>query len=261
MTFAMPSIEQDPKTMEIAAEQLLMTYYPEVGDWKADHCSFFSRNYTGDLKSVNVNTRTVSLSRNGMYDILPEKMFFDVDELRFMEPRDFALKLSEIYEKEKNVRDCFMPFDSFFFNMSLRLHTVVGRMIDDRVPLLLGLLFGYDIEAEPNEYVRLLAPLLLNATEIRADFELLAQVLSTILECTVDFKLIRQDGVFFIVNKRNLSSKEYLAFMKQLKPLFDFVGYWFVPMQMDCFYKVKDYHQPFVLSTEKALVLDYNTQI
>jgi hypothetical protein len=32
-------------------------------------------------------------------------------------------------------------------------------------------------------------------------------------------------------------------------------------MEMACIYKVKDYHQPFILSTELPLVLDYNTQI
>ena len=67
--------------------------------------------------------------------------------------------------------------------------------------------------------------------------------------------------MLFVVHKWDLNSKEYYAFVKDLKPLFDFVAYWFVPMEMDCTYKVKDYRQSFILSSERPLVLDYNTQI
>ena len=240
---------------------LLSVHFPEVDHWNATYGSFFTRNYSGDLKSVYPDTQAVALSRNGIYDVLPEKMFFDVDELRYKEPRDFAQHLGEIYEEEKNIKAYFMPFDSYFFNQSVRLHKVVGHMVDNKTGLLLKTLFDYHIEEEKNPYVKLLAPVLLNVTELRGNFGILANVLAVILDCKVDYRLQHQDVVLFTIHKRGLSSKEYLAFMKDLKPLFDFVENWFVPMEMDCVYKVKDYHQAFVLSTERPLVLDYNTQI
>lgn len=257
----MPYIDKSPENQELSAELLLSTYFQEVKEWSAAYGSFFSRNYSGDLKTVHPETNSVALSRNGLYDILPEKMFFDVEELRFKESRDFALRVSEIYEEEKNIKEYFKPFDSFFFNQSLRLNKVVGHIVEHRIELLLKTLFDYDIEAEENPYVRLLAPLLLHVAELRADFKVMSHVLAEILDCRVDYSINHQDEVLFIVHKLNLSSKEYLSFMKDLKPLFDFIGFWFVPMEMDCIYKVKDYEQRFVLSLERPLVLDYNTQI
>lgn len=257
----MPYIDKNRDNEKILAELLLSTYFPEVKEWKAEYGSFFSRNYSGDLISVQQETNTVSLSRNGIYDILPEKMFFDVEELRNKEPREFALLISEIYEMEKNIKDYFLPFDTFFFNQSMRLHKVVGHMIDNKTELLLRTLFDYHIENEENIYVRQLAPLLLNVTEIRGDFNMLKSVLAVILDCRVDYNLPRQDEVVFTVHKIGLNSREYLAYMKELEPLFDFVQYWFVPMEMDCHYKVKDYQQKFILSVDRPLVLDYNTQI
>lgn len=258
----MYSFENNPENQELCAELLLSTYFEQVDDWNSQYGSFFSRNYSGDLKDVHPESKTVVLSRNGIYDILPEKMFFDLDELRFMEPRDFALRVSEMYEEKKNIQDYFKPFDSFFFNQSLRLFKVVGHIVNHRTALLLRLLYDYDIEKEENRFVRQLAPLLIHVTELRSEIGVLSNVLAEILECHVDYHILHQDNeVMFIVHKRNLSSKEYITFMNELKPLFDFVNLWFIPMNMDCNYKVKDYQQCFVLSSDKPLVLDYNTQI
>ena len=170
-------------------------------------------------------------------------------------------RCSLIYEEDKNIKDYFMPFDSFFFNQSCHYHAMAAQLIDDEAKWLLKLLFDYDIDAEENPYVKQMAPLLLHVTEIRADLDLIAQILAEILDCKIDYQVNHQDEVLFVVHKRDLSSAEYYAFVKELKPLFDFVTFWFISMEMDCLYKVKDYHQPFILSTERPLVLDYNTHI
>ena len=257
----MPYIDKDIENQELAAELLVETYFPDVKEWKASYGSFFSRNYTGDLKSVHPEANSLSLSRNGIYDILPEKMFFDVEELRFKESRELASRISEIYEEEKNIKDYFMPFDSFFFNQSLRLHKVSSHIVDHETEMLLKLFYDYDIEAEENRYVRQLAPTLLHVAELRADLDAIVQMLAEILQCKVDFKVMNQESIVFTIHKKGLSSKEYNDFMKELNPLFDFLQEWFLPMEMECAYKVKDYSQPFVLSSDKALVLDYNTKL
>lgn len=257
----MSYIDKDPNNQELLAELLLSVYFPNVKSWNASYGSFFSRNYSGDLRSVRADTNTVTLSRNGLYDILPEKMFFDVEELRFKESRDLAQRIEEIYEEEKNIQDFFMPLDSFFFNQSCKYHAKTAELLNNKEKWLLKLLFDYDIEAEENPYVQQIAPLLLHVTEIRADLDLIVQILSEILDCKVDYHVDHQNEVLFVVHKWNLSCEEYYAYVKEIKPLFDFVAYWFVSMEMDCIFKVKDYHQPFILSTELPLVLDYNTQI
>ena len=255
----MSYFDQDPLQQELSAELLLSVYYPEIKEWTANYGSFFTRNYTGDLKECDAAAKAVSLSRNGIYDVLPEKLFFDPNELRDKESRAFAQRVTEIYEEEKNIQKYFLPFDSFFFNRSLNVRMNVNRLVDDKTELLLKMLFDYDIREEKNPYVRLLAPLLLQVTELRGDFDRLATVLSTVIDCRVDYCILHQDTVVFTVHKRNMNSKEYKEFMTILKPLFDFFQEWFVPMEMDCGYKVKDFQQPFILSDEKPLVLDYNT--
>ena len=257
----MPYIDKDPDNQELLAELLLSVYFPNVKNWNASYGSFFSRNYSGDLRSVHTDTNTVKLSRNGLYDILPEKIFFDVDELRFKESRDLAQRITEIYEEEKNIKDYFLPLDSFFFNQSCQYHATANYLVDNKTKWLVKLLFDYDIDAEENPFVKQMAPLLLHVAEIRANLGLISQILSEILDCRVDYHVNHQEEVLFVIHKRNLSGTEYHAFMRDLKPLFDFVTYWFVSMDMDCIYKVKDYYQPFILSNERPLVLDYNTQI
>lgn len=257
----MTPIEQLPEHQELKAEVLLSTFYPDVKEWDAQFGSFFSRNYSGDLRSCDAHTATVSLSRNGIYDLIPEKLFFDEMELRFLESRDLAFKLSEVYEEERNIKAYFEPFDSFFFNQSLRLTDRVTHILDNKEKLMLKTLFDYDIDAETNPYVRMLAPMLVRVAELRADLDQITKILSVVLGCQVDCRILSPDNVLFIVNKLDLDSKEYAAFMKDLKPLFAFVQYWFMPMETECDYRVKDFVQRFVLSDEKALVLDYNTQI
>ena len=257
----MPLDLKDIEQQELKAEMLLSTYYPEVGEWNARYGSFFSRNYSGDLRSVHEETNTVELSRNGLYELIPEKLFFNEEELRFLESRDLAFKLSEVYEEEKNIKAYFEPFDSYFFNQSLRLQKIGTHMLDNKTKLLLKLFFDYDIDAEENPFVKMLAPLLTHVADIRADIDLLSKILSTILDCKVEYRILSPDKMLFIVNKLQLTSKEYAQFMKDLKPLFHFVQYWFMPMEMECDYRVKDFEQRFILSDERALVLDYNTQI
>ena len=116
----MPNLEQDTLQQELCAEQLLAVYYPNIKEWTAEYGSFFTRNYAGDLKECDPNAKKVSLSRNGIYDILPEKMFFDPNELKNKESRAFALRTAELYEEERNIQSYFLPFDSYFFNRSLK---------------------------------------------------------------------------------------------------------------------------------------------
>lgn len=255
------TIVKDQKLQELKAELLLSIFFPDTKEWDAQYGSFFSRNYMGDIRSYNHEMKTVELSRNGIYNLLPEKLFFNENELRFLTSRDLAFKLSEVYEEEKNIQAYFMPYDSYFFNLSIRLNNIVTHILDNKSKLLLKTLFDYDIDAEENRYVRMLAPLLTHVADIRADIDLITKILSEILDCKVEYRILSPDRVLFIVNKLQLDSKEYAAFMKELKPLFDFVQYWLMPMETECDYRVKDFEQRFVLSEERALVLDYNTQI
>ena len=257
----MTPIEHNPEHQELKAELLLSTYYPEVKEWIAQYGSFFSRNYSGDLRSCNAEMGSVTLSRNGIYEILPEKIFFDEMELRFLESRDLAYKLSEVYEEEKNIKAYFEPFDSYFFNQSIRLNNTITHILDNKEKLLLKNLFDIDIDTEENPYVRMLAPMLIHVVDIRSDIDGIAKMVSVILDCKVEYRILSPDKVLFIVNKLQLDSKEYATFMKELKPLFDFVQYWLMPMETECDYRVKDFVQRFVLYDERALVLDYNTQL
>lgn len=246
---------------ELSAEMLLSVFFPDIKEWTVNYGSFFSRNYSADLKSCDPNLKTITLSRNGLYDILPEKMFFDQEELRDRESRAFAQRVNEIYEEERSIQKYFLPFDSFYFNRSLNIHRNVQRIMNDKDALLLKMLYDYDIQEETNPYVKTMAPLLLHVAQLRGDLQRLAQLLSVTIGCLVKQNMIAENVVQFTVHKQGLDKKGYLAFNDILKPLFSFVGEWFVPMQFDCVFKVKDYQRRFVLSDEAPLVLDYNTHI
>ncbi len=101
------------------AETWLAVHYPEINNWMVNHAGYFYRNYTDDLKACDADQQAVTTSRNGIFDVLPERMFFSDAELRFLGNHNLSKKLEEIYEERNRIKTFFMPFDSMLFNTSL----------------------------------------------------------------------------------------------------------------------------------------------
>ncbi len=243
------------------AETWLAVHYPEISNWEVNHAGFFYRNYTDDLKSCEAEQQTVRTSRNGIFDVLPERMFFSDSELRFLENYSFSKKLEKIYEERDLIKSFFMPFDSMLFNASLRVEKTTNMVLEHKIADFLLMYFDYNILEEESPFVQELAPLIIHASRIRGDLLLIARLLSNLLNCKVEHRLLSSNDLLFVIHKQGLDRRRYDEFTNQLKPLFDFVQYWFLSMDTICTYKVKDKAQVFVLEEKQPLVLDYNTQI
>lgn len=246
---------------DLKAETWLLCHYPEISDWTVTHGSFFSRNYENDLVTCNPEMRELTTSRNGIYEVLPEIIFFRDDELKSLEDRELARKEQELKEQKDLIKKFFMPFDSAFFSKSLELQRLAQHMEETKIEDVLLRFFDYDLSKETNPFVKRLAPLLIYSSKLRGDVTKLTKILSDLLECKVTYFQRGPVVLVFIVQKEGLDSKGYLDYTAQLKALFEFVQYWFLPMEVFCAYKVKDYSQQFTVSEEKPMVLDYNTHL
>lgn len=243
------------------AETWLAAHYPEINNWVVNHAGCFYRNYTDDLKACDADQQAVTTSRSGIFDVLPERMFFSDAELRFLDNRNRSKKLEEMYEERNRIKTFFMPFDSMLFNTSLRIERTVNSLLENKTADFLLRFFDYNIMEEENPYVRQLAPLIIHASKISGNLSLVTRLLSALLDCKVEHHVLSGNDLRFVIHKKGLNSTRYREFTDQLKPLFEFVQHWFLPMDTFCLYKVKDKEQPFVLEEKQPLVLDYNTQI
>jgi len=247
--------------LDLKAETWLACYFPEVSEWIVNHGSYFSRNYENDIESCNSEMKEIVTTRNGIYELLPERIFFSDNELHALEQRELAKKELELKEQKDLIKKFFQPFDSAFFNKSLELERLAQHMEEHRIEDVLRRFFDYDITKETNPFVKRIAPLLIYSSKLRGDVAKIVKLLADLLECKVNFVQRGPCVLVFIVQKEGLDSKGYQDYTLQLKPLFEFIQYWFLPMDMFCAYKVKDYSQRFVISDEKPMVLDYNTHI
>lgn len=257
----MSTINVTQECPDLLAELQLATCYPEEKWWDVVYMSTFKRNFSNDVLKCEPERHKAFLSRNGISDVLPEKLFFGENLLRFKDNRELRELVAKIKDEQDRIWDFFLPFDSVLFNRSIRLSEDVTELIGNKYNVLLKRIFNYDLEAETNPYIRLIAPLLLQVTSLRGDFERLTGIINVILGCKVEFKIQRYETVLFTIHKLNLNTNEYFEYNKVLKPFFDFVEYWFLPMELNCIFKVKDYQQPLVLSDTEPLILDYNTNL
>jgi hypothetical protein len=104
----------------------------------------FQRNYLNDIDSLGFNRRNaektdsieLTINRDGIYDKLPEGFFHELD--RFVKLSSGNIQetsFKEEYEKQRNeivyARKFFQPFDSFFFDLSLKLDKIITDHMND----------------------------------------------------------------------------------------------------------------------------------
>jgi hypothetical protein len=126
------ALELNTQTADIRAEVLLsqsMATGLQQKEFILQPDGFFYRSYVGDLYTVNVDEQTgfqnhlnVHLSRPGLYDALPEGLFFQTAA-----HTPIAKTAGEMAEesrmnkkKEKDIRKFFAPFENEFFLHALQ---------------------------------------------------------------------------------------------------------------------------------------------
>jgi hypothetical protein len=154
--------------------------------------STFSRPYRRDIISVdnllNDNKITFNLSRNGIYDTLPEGVFHVPKGAQ-----DSSLYLAEkkiAKEEEDAARSFFSPIENEFFHQRLRIERSERELLDDFYNLNDDFLIDFwNIDKQvPKGYLLKLIKLLPHSHKISGDFELTRLCLEKILGEKVVFE-------------------------------------------------------------------------
>ena len=253
---------------QISAETLLNYLYPELEEqWLADNKGCFYRNYNTDILYLYPNEKRVELSRDGFLKLLPQGLLVSEDNLRKV--KDIAARTKEVERRRHLLEEAFLPLNSLHFRRTLRMERQVADVLGTRMEYILKTYFGFDLAAETNPFVRNIAVLLPFAKQWRGDFRFLRQVMETLFKCRVTMTEGRysesDSNVRWVPQVRyellipNLDAETYRTMSAKLQPFADFVQEWFIPAEVVCRIKIKEYNRP--QQTNTRLVLDYNTQI
>lgn len=259
-------MKRNTDTQDIKAETLVSQLDIKT-DFTVQTKGVFSRNYSEDLLGVEIeeDNATIDLSRDGIFHLLPQGLFFKENQLKEKSKSNFEFKkeYADFKKKKKEALSFFQPFDTAFFRLTLQLEQKLNNFAE------IGNDFfenGYElqknqhVEFETNTYISKIKILLPFASQIRGNLSLLIDILKNVLAVEkIEIKEIETFHSRFIIHKENLSKEEYLTMDKDLVPFFKFLCHWFLPIEKKYDYRIKDYKQPFIL--ENSLILDYNTHL
>ena len=267
---------QSANTKELKAETLLLQMELDPNLYFAMEGVFF-RNFSEDLMNIEqlVDYTSISLSRDGIFQLLPEGLFFEEKKLKSDGKRffDFNEKYEEIKKKKKELLDFFQPFDASFFKTSLELERKLNAFAEAGNEILQNSILNeaksetrsnigrnFLQKPETDKYSGKIKKLLPFASQIRGNLPLLADLLKNIFSVhRIEIKETEPFIKHFFIYKEGLSQDEYLTMNRELIPFFDFLRHWFLPVELTCHFQIKDIIQPFILG--ETLILDYNTDL
>jgi len=222
----------------------------------------FSRNYSEDLIDVsNERDKTIlDLSRNGIFHFLPEGLFFEETRLKNRRCECFDDRYNAFKKEKEKIKSFFQPFDTEYFKHSLALEKKLNAISELGNTVLTNAFFNdHEIDTN-NEYLSKIKILLPFVSSLRGNMPLLTNMLKNVL-CVekVEIKKIQPFYMRFVIHKKGLSKEEYKNMDRKLSVFFDFFHQWFLPVEVEYDYKIKDYKMPFTL--RNTLLLDYNTHL
>ncbi len=155
--------------------------------------SLFHREYSKDIMDAEIkedarkrNLLQIHLSRSGIYDQLPEGLFFQPQEQRGASSgADMAAGYKLNKKKEEEIRKFFLPFENDFFWQRLQIEQEEARLLEGLQTDILNDYFRqlWNIpDSIPPRYVVQLILLLPHAYKIAGNLPLMAQSLEHLLE-------------------------------------------------------------------------------
>lgn len=155
--------------------------------------STFNRSYRNDLVEVqNIDNQFMRfafhLSRNGIYDLLPEGLFHSPNTEEVGSSHNSKRK--KLKNTEKEVRNFFGPFENEFFYQKLQIEQNERSLLNNFYNLEEDFLIDFwKIDTQiPKKYLLKLIRLLPNSHQIAGDFELTRLSIEKILGERVVFK-------------------------------------------------------------------------
>ena len=145
------------------------------------HDGLFKRNFSKDISDVYLDMikdiLVFNVSRDSIYDILPEGLFHHVFGNLGADNRN--REFEKLKQEEDNARKFFLPFDNEFFYQNIKLEIELRKFF--RYPdYFFQKLFFFD-KIIPGKFIRKLTTYLLFANNIIGDLELTARCLSDII--------------------------------------------------------------------------------
>ncbi|MFT3701410.1 MAG: type VI secretion system baseplate subunit TssG [Agriterribacter sp.] len=179
-------IKAEPQLLQCMERGLLQEDFMISAD------QLFKREYSRDIVGVenkdqgNREMLLLHLSRSGLYDHLPEGLFFQQPQQgkRLITVADMTTDYKYNKKKEEEVRLFFLPFENDFFLQRIRLEEEENRLLQG---LQSGLLTDYFNrfwnlpEDIPQSFAGQLILLLPYVSKIAGNFNLTAQCLKTLL--------------------------------------------------------------------------------
>ena len=236
---------------ELKAESVLSLY--GLQDFVVEMKGIFHRNYSPDLMSKPTDNDRIELSRDSIYHLLPEGLFFGDDEL----------KNNELFkEKKKRRKLFFQPFDTEYFNLSLKLEKELNDIFEKHLFNLKNHI-DKDILPEIKEDIICLSDFI---NRVRGNEMLIIDILKLILNIQ-KIELVKNNHPdypeitrkTFIIHILNLSTEEYFQKNHQIEKIFTVFEEYFLPFDVEYDFKIKDRQQKFILY--ENLILDYNTNL
>jgi hypothetical protein len=227
-------------------------------EFNVRNSGIFSRNYSDDLISLREenNLPMLELSRDGIFHLLPEGLFFKENRLKINDKHVLNKENEKIKEEKRRIDLFFQPFETRYFQLSLELESRINEIAERGNSVFTNFLFeGMEVNIE-NQYIRKLFLLFPYLSELRGNLDLLRNLLKIIFSAKVE---IRKNGLslFFVIHRCSLVQNEYFPMDDEITVFFDFFTEWFLPIESDVDFRIKDYEENFTLGG--SLLLDYNT--
>ena len=174
------------------------------------HKGSFGRNYSKDIAEVDLdmvkNYIVFHISRDSLYDVLPEGLFHDVSRFNKLDADGRKIEFRKQKKEEADARKFFLPFDHEFFHHKTRLELEILDLIRDPSPIF-NPLFKLNLSL-PEIYERKFISVLPFTNEIKGNIELTASCLSEILGKEIKFSSHHVDRKYDSSGIAGPSSKE-----------------------------------------------------
>lgn len=230
----------------------------------------FFNGYSEDLLALDTENNSFVFSRDGLFRILPESLFFDEQYLCDSTTLEDVTQKMEETKRHRELLDAFFePFDTILEQRMLELHTVLDDIESENVAFVLKELYDVDIRRIHNPHVRRLARLLLDGDKLKGDIKIIPFYVRSILgfktSCRIASRVVDEDASIyhtelkFIIYIEGLSADQYRKQMDDFEEFFWYLEQWFLPFDCEVDFCIKDYQQKFVLGQQ--MVLDYNISL
>ena len=263
----------------IKAEAFLTSLMESLAGTNLEFQGVFSRNYYNDIidlyqeKVLDKYLLNIKLSRDSLFHILPEGLFFRENELRKAAKEKNEEKFKALEEKirreKQKILSFFYPFDKAYFGLRFDLERKLNEFAENRTQVLIDKLFDiYELNEAKNPLIRRIIPLLPIASEIRSNKIIWRDIIRNLFfPANVDIRIaektntqgIKRSIVKTTIHIEKLSKEEFMSIKEDVDTFASFFYEWFIPADMGYEFKVKDVKERFVLG--KAMTLDYNTQL